>query len=158
MGLVFAAMLPAMLLAGLGCSAGAPAPQFQPQPIRGTLAQVWTIPSGCPRTLVTPSHTKGVTFWANDTLWATYLRTRDADAQLLKRSLGGSPNATAIIGFELYLLRGIFMSTWGFWPAVFRPFRTVFPGLGAGFLNLGGKMERTAKKRGKMSKNGREMA
>ena len=81
-GLVFAAMLPAMLLAGLGCSAGTPAPQFQPQPIRGTLAQVWTIPSGCPSTLVTPSHTKGVTFWANDTLWATYLRTRDADAQL----------------------------------------------------------------------------
>ena len=27
--------------------------------------------------------------------------------------------------------------------------RTVFPGLGAGFLNLGGKMERTAKKWGK---------
>ena len=26
---------------------------------------------------------------------------------------------------------------------------TVFPGLGAGFLNLGGKMERTAKKTGK---------
>ena len=102
-GLVFAAMLSAMLLAGLGCSAGAPAPQFQPQPVRGTLAQVWTIPSGCPSTLVTPSHTKGATFWANDTLWATYLRTRDADAQLLKRSLGGSPNATAIIGFELYL-------------------------------------------------------
>eukprot|EP01045_Picozoa_sp_COSAG04_P022985 COSAG04_NODE_2670_length_3757_cov_3.001367_2_plen_225_part_00 len=50
---------------------------------------------------------------------------------------------------ELYLLRGILMSTWGFWPAVFRPLRTVFPGLGAGFLNLGGKTERTAKKRGK---------
>ena len=49
----------------------------------------------------------------------------------------------------LYLLRAIFMSTWGFWPAVFRPFRTVFPGLGAGFLNLGGKTEGTAKKRGK---------
>ena len=48
-----------------------------------------------------------------------------------------------------YLLRSIFMSTWGFLPVVFRPFRTVFPGLGAGFLNLGGKMGRTAKKRGK---------
>ena len=59
---------------------------------------------------------------------------------------------------DKYLLRGIFMSTWGFWPAVFRPLRTVFPGLGAGFLNLAGKMERTAKKRGKTSKNGREMA
>eukprot|EP01045_Picozoa_sp_COSAG04_P021912 COSAG04_NODE_2402_length_4203_cov_6.597466_6_plen_135_part_00 len=34
-------------------------------------------------------------------------------------------------------------------PAVFRPLRTVFPGLGAGFLNLGGKMGRTAKKWGK---------
>ena len=43
----------------------------------------------------------------------------------------------------------IFMSTWGFWPAVFRPLRTVFPGLGAGFLNLGGKMGRTAKTREK---------
>ena len=50
---------------------------------------------------------------------------------------------------ELYLLRSIFMSTWGFWPAVFRPLRTVFPGLGAGFLNLGAKTEGTAKKRGK---------
>ena len=50
---------------------------------------------------------------------------------------------------RVYLLRAIFMSTWGFWPAVFRPFRTVFPGLGAGYLNLGGKMGRTAKKRGK---------
>ena len=48
-----------------------------------------------------------------------------------------------------YLLRGIFMSTWGFGPAVFRPLRTVFPGLGAGFLNLGEKTEGTAKKRGK---------
>ena len=48
-----------------------------------------------------------------------------------------------------YLLRGMLMSTWGFWPAVFRPLRTVFPGLGAGFLNLAGKTERTAKKRGK---------
>ena len=47
------------------------------------------------------------------------------------------------------LLRGIFMSTWGVLPAVFRPFWTVFPGLGAGFLNLGGKMGRTAKKWGK---------
>ena len=51
-----------------------------------------------------------------------------------------------------YLLRGILMSTWGFFPAVFRPFRTVFPGLGAGFLNLGGKTEGTAKKRGKNGK------
>ena len=41
-----------------------------------------------------------------------------------------------------YLLRSTLMSTWGFWPAVFRPLRTVFPGLGAGFLNLGGKMGR----------------
>ena len=49
----------------------------------------------------------------------------------------------------VYLLRSIFMSTWGVWPAVFRPSRSVFPGLGAGFLNLGGKMGRTAKKRGK---------
>ena len=49
----------------------------------------------------------------------------------------------------MYLLRAILMSTWGFWPAVFRPLRTVFPGLGAGFLNLGGKTEGTAKKRGK---------
>ena len=48
-----------------------------------------------------------------------------------------------------YLLRSIFMSTWGFFPAVFRPLRTVFPGLGAGFLNRGGKTGRTAKKRGK---------
>ena len=48
-----------------------------------------------------------------------------------------------------YLLRSIFMSTWGFLPAVFRPLRTVFPGLGAGFLNLAGKTEGTAKKRGK---------
>ena len=60
-------------------------------------------------------------------------------------------------GYE-YLLRGILMSTWGFLPAVFRPFWTVFPGLGAGFLNLGGKTEGTAKKRGKTGKNGREMA
>ena len=56
---------------------------------------------------------------------------------------------SAMILSNVYLLRGILMSTWGFLPAVFRPFRTVFPGLGAGFLNLGGKMGRTAKKRGK---------
>ena len=54
-----------------------------------------------------------------------------------------------------YLLRATFMSTWGFLPAVFRPLRTVLPGLGAGFLNLGGKMGRTAKKWGK---NGEEWA
>ena len=50
---------------------------------------------------------------------------------------------------QMYLLRSILMSTWGFLPAVFRPLRTVFPGLGAGFLNLAGKTEGTAKKRGK---------
>ena len=33
--------------------------------------------------------------------------------------------------------------------AVFRPLRTVLRGRGAGFLNLGGKTEGTAKKRGK---------
>ena len=49
----------------------------------------------------------------------------------------------------VYLLRGIFMSTWGVLPAVFRPLRTVFPDLGAGFLNLAGKTEGTAKKWGK---------
>ena len=32
---------------------------------------------------------------------------------------------------------------------VSRPFRTVFRGLGAGFWNLGGKMEKMAKTRGK---------
>ena len=48
-----------------------------------------------------------------------------------------------------YLLRSIFMSTWGFLPAVFRPLRTVFRGRGAGFLNL---TEGTAKKRGKNGK------
>ena len=48
-----------------------------------------------------------------------------------------------------YLLRGTLMSTWGFLPAVFRPFRTVFPGLGPGFLNRAGKTEGTAKKWGK---------
>ena len=48
-----------------------------------------------------------------------------------------------------YLLRAILMSTWGFLPAVFRPLRTVFPGLGAVFLNLAGKTEGTAKQRGK---------
>ncbi len=52
-------------------------------------------------------------------------------------------------GLGRYLLRSIFMSTWGFLPAVFRPLRTVFPGLGAGFLNLAGKTEGTAKKWGK---------
>ena len=61
-------------------------------------------------------------------------------------------------GNHEYLLRGILMSTWGFLPAVFRPFRTVFPGLGAGFLNLGAKTEGTAKKRrkngGKWARNG----
>ena len=41
---------------------------------------------------------------------------------------------------------------------VSRPFRTVFRGLGAGFWNLGGEMEKVAKKRGKTGKNGREMA
>ena len=37
----------------------------------------------------------------------------------------------------------------GFFTRRFRPLRAVFPGLGAGFLNLGGKMGRTAKKWGK---------
>ncbi len=92
-------MVPLLLLACLGSAR----PVFQPKPIRGTLAQMWTIPSGCPSTTVTPSHQKGATFWANDTLWAAYLRSRDADAQLLKHSLGGSANATAIVGFQLYL-------------------------------------------------------
>ena len=41
-----------------------------------------------------------------------------------------------------YLLRAIMIPTWLFLSAVFRPFRTVFPGLGAGFLNLGAKKER----------------
>ena len=50
---------------------------------------------------------------------------------------------------QSYLIRAIFMSTWGVLPAVFRPLRTVFPGLGAGFLNLAGRTERTAKKRGR---------
>ena len=53
---------------------------------------------------------------------------------------------------QLYLLRATFMSTWGFWPAVFRPLRTVFPGLGAGFLNPAGKTEGTAKAWGKNGK------
>ena len=48
-----------------------------------------------------------------------------------------------------YLLRAIMIPKWLFLPAVFRPFRTVFSGLGAGFLNLAGQTERTAKKRGK---------
>ena len=50
------------------------------------------------------------------------------------------------------------MSTWGFLPAVFRPLRTVLPGPGTSFLDLAGKTEETAKKRGKTGKNGREMA
>ena len=48
-----------------------------------------------------------------------------------------------------YLLRAIMIPKWLFLPAVFRPLRTTFPGLGAGFLNLAGQTERTAKKRGK---------
>eukprot|EP01045_Picozoa_sp_COSAG04_P027035 COSAG04_NODE_3878_length_2454_cov_2.797452_4_plen_52_part_01 len=32
-----------------------------------------------------------------------------------------------ITDLAVYLLRGILMSTWGVWPAVFRPLRTVFP-------------------------------
>ena len=68
------------------------------------------------------------------------------------------PHNRCVLGYWRYLLRGIFMSTWGFLPAVFRPFRTVFPGLGAGFLNLGAKTEGTAKKRrkngGKWARNG----
>ena len=48
-----------------------------------------------------------------------------------------------------YLLRAIMIPKWLFLPAVFRPFRAVFPGLGAGFLNLVGQKEGTAKKRGK---------
>ena len=67
---------------------------------------------------------------------------------LQQANAGTAVQLDVSIGRE-YLLRSIFMSTWGFWPAVFRPLRTVFPGLGAGFLNLGGKMGRTAKKRGK---------
>jgi hypothetical protein len=106
-----AALLLALLAGRVEClqpgGAGTP---FQPQPIRGTLAQVWTIPSGCPSNNVTPAHQKGATFWADDTLWAAYLRSRDADAQLLKHSLGDSPNATAIVGFELYLSD---TATWG---------------------------------------------
>ena len=43
----------------------------------------------------------------------------------------------------LYLLQATLMSTWGFFPAVYRPLRTVSSGLGAGFL-------RTGKKRAKM--------
>ena len=46
----------------------------------------------------------------------------------------------------------------GFFTAVFRPLRTVFPCLGAGFLNLAGKTEGTAKNGEKTGKNGREMA
>ena len=48
-----------------------------------------------------------------------------------------------------YLLRAIMTPKWLFLPAVFRPLRTAFRGLGAGFLNLGEKTEGTAKKRGK---------
>ena len=51
--------------------------------------------------------------------------------------------------FYEYLLRAIMIPKWLFLPAVFRPLRTVFRGLGAGFLNLGEKTEGTAKERGK---------
>jgi len=49
------------------------------------------------------------------------------------------------------------MPTWGFLPAVFYRFGPFFedPGLGAGFLNLWGKMERTAKEWGKTGKTGK---
>ena len=67
-------------------------------------------------------------------------------AVFLKKEMLPLLKELSVDWFSSYLLRGIFMSTWGFLPAVFRPFRTVFPGLGAGFLNLAGKMERTAKK------------
>ena len=56
---------------------------------------------------------------------------------------------TIIRNSSQYLLRAIMIPNWLFLPAVFRPFWTVFPGLGAGFLNLAGQTERTAKKRGK---------
>ena len=67
---------------------------------------------------------------------------------------GGDQATQGDLGASMraYLLRAILMSTWGVLPAVFRPLRTVFPGLGAGFLNLGGKTEGTAKKRGKDGK------
>ena len=57
-----------------------------------------------------------------------------------------------------YLLRAIMIPKWLFFPAVFRPLRTVFRGLGAGFWNLGGQTEKMAKKRektgGKWARNG----
>ena len=52
-------------------------------------------------------------------------------------------------GYQQYLLRAIMIPKWLFLPAVFRPLRTAFRGLGADFLNLGEKTEGTAKKRGK---------
>lgn len=87
---------------------------FVPRPVRGTLAQVWSIPSGCPSgSRFWDKGSKGGTFWSNETLWAAYLRNRDADAALLKHSLGDSPNATVIAGFNLYLADA---SAWGATP------------------------------------------
>ena len=55
-----------------------------------------------------------------------------------------------------YLLRVISLFI-GFIRGRFSTVRTFFPGR-AGFLNLGGKTEGTAKQTGKNGKNGREMA
>ena len=50
---------------------------------------------------------------------------------------------------ESYLLRAMLMSTWVFFPPFFDRYGPFLSGLGARFLNLAGKTERTAKKRGK---------
>ena len=69
--------------------------------LRGSVATVWLRPSGLPAG--TPFHDKGATFWGNASQWQHYLTVRDRDAALLKASLGGHPNATAILYFEAYL-------------------------------------------------------
>ena len=71
--------------------------------LEGTKASVWLLPSRAPLGSNYWEHDKGRTFWANDTLWATYLKSRDQDVHMLKYLLGDSPNATVIVQFQNYL-------------------------------------------------------
>jgi hypothetical protein len=111
-------LLPTMLLASghVNVQQQQPLPQQQRRSTAtlssSIVATVWLRPTGLPSG--TAFHEKGSTFWANDTQWKHYLGVRDRDAWLLKASLGGHPNATAILYFENYLADA---GVWGSAPA-----------------------------------------
>ena len=76
---------------------------FSPTSVYGTKASVYLLPSGAPPGSRAWAEAKGHPLFANDTLMEVWQWNHVADASMLKRSLGDSANATAVIYFQAYL-------------------------------------------------------